>query len=66
MRMVPSVPDHRNWSFIPLIQMIQIMPRLLDHNIGEQQHGDQVGNGHQSVQDIGDAPNQLLPEYSGQ
>ena len=63
--MIPSVLDHRDWSFIPLIQMIQIMLRFPDHYVGKQQHGDQVGNGHQGVQGVCDAPHQLQLDHRG-
>ena len=53
-----SVIHHRNRLLVPGVQIPDIFPGLLRDHVGEQKHGYQVRNRHQSVQNIRDIPDE--------
>ena len=51
--------NHFYWSIVPCIQIIDVFLCFFYDHIGKQQYCDQIGNGHQRIQDVGYGPYQV-------
>ena len=55
----PSRLHYRHRRIIRCIQIIDIFSRLGDNDRRQEKHGDQVWNRHQSIEHIGDQPDEI-------